>query len=582
MRIRSLVVFAAVTVAFMTVSCGKKEEPISDNVTAKRIEPTAVTGPAPESMKNRAQSAEQNAQGEPKTAGKEAKKKAKAQRGEQRSRRKAEKGAQRQKLVEEAALDAEKARENLPPMPTGPYTNVLLLTIDTLRADRMSCYGASRETTPNIDAIAKEGVVFENAFALRNSTWPSLATIMTSLYPIQHGVRHNGLRISNEPLTLAEYLSGHEYVCSAVYANATAQNWEGFHFRYPIDQEPVDGRATHTAVKWLNEHKGRKFFMWLHYLAPHQDYAPPDEFRKFVDPAYKGPIDGSKDSISNATLKRFEVTDADVQQVLNLYDGELLFIDNEVKKVIDVLKEQGIYDNTIIIISADHGEELNDHHGYYGHGASMYDGVLRVPLIVRFPGAVPAGVRENTLVQHLTIAPTICELLGLPIPEQFVGKSLVPLFKGEKVDYGPAIAEMKDEMLSIRTAEYKYISNPMNYKPRKLNEDRRQRAGVVLPKDARRRGADVEGEGNIDTTTVDPTLLEVPMKEQELYHVATDRLEQKEIAAEKPEVVEDLKKQLSVFQEKYNWKFGHEVDVRIQNEVDPQLKEELEAMGYVM
>ena len=584
-QLRLFALLLALVCAIAFASCGKKEETApKEEVKAKQIEPVAVTGPAPESMKKRAtgqsaQEPKEKADPEDKAKKKEEKKKLRGQQTEERKAKKEKKQAEREKKAQEAEKDAEEAMKNLPPKPEGDYKNILLITIDTFRAERMACYGAPRETTPTIDALAKEGMVFENAFAQRNSTWPSLATIMTSQYPIQHGVRNNGLKLGNEAFTLAEYLSQHGYVCAAVYANATAQNWEGFQFRFPCDHEPVDERATHNAVKWINDYKDYKFFMWLHYLAPHADYMPPAEFRKYVDASYSGPIDGSKQTVTNLTLNRYPKSDADVQQVLNLYDGELLYVDNEVKKVLDTLKAHGLYDKTLVIISADHGEELYDHHGYFGHGASVYDGVLQVPLIVRMPGVVPAGGRDATVVQHLTIAPTICEVAGLPIPESFAGKSLMPLFKGEKADYGPAIAEMRDEILSIRTADYKYIANPLNYKPRKLNEERRQSAG--LPSTKGSKGKDIEGEGEAPSD-VDPMLLDMQLKDEELYHVAADRREKSEIAKEKPEVVKDLKDKLVAFQEKYNWKFGHDVGERVQKEVDPELKEKLEAMGYVL
>jgi arylsulfatase A-like enzyme len=300
-----------------------------------------------------------------------------------------------------------------------------------------------------------------------------------------------------------------------------------------------------------------------------------------VDANYRGPVDGSKETVTNLTLKRFDVTDADVKHALDLYDGELLYVDNEIKKVIDTLKELGLYDKTLVLISADHGEELYAHHGYFGHGASVYDTVLHVPLIARLPGVVPAGKRESTLVQHLTIAPTICEVVGLPIPQVFEGKSLVPLFKGEKVDYGPCISELKDEILTIRTADYKYIANPLSYKPRKLNEERRQLAGLPSVK-GKKIGKDLEADADVDESKIPPELLQMEMKDEELYHVAEDRGEKTDIAKEKPDVVADLKNQLKAFQEKYNWKFGHEVDDRVQKEVDPELKQKLENMGYVL
>ena len=488
------------------------------------------------------------------------------------------------KQLEEAERDAEAALKNLPPPTDGVFTNFLLITIDTLRPDRMSCYGAPRETTPRMDEIAREGTVFEHAFAQRNSTWASLATIMTSLYPVQHGVRHNGLLLKNDHLTVAEVLQQQGYVCAAVYTNAVTQNWEGFQFRYPIFEDPVDHRATMAANKWLDAHGNRKFFMWLHYFAPHADYSPPPEFNKFTDPAYRGPIDGSKRSLSDAMLKRFEPSPDDLKQLVDLYDGELLYIDHEVGKVVDKLKALGIYDKTLVMISSDHGEELYEHDAYIGHDASVYDTALRVPLIARLPNVVPAGKMDSTLVQHTTIAPTMLELAGVPIPGDFVGKSLVPLFKGEPADFGSSIAEVRDQMLMIRTAQYKYIFNPGSVKLRKLNEGRLEQAGLDAKPAAVGGGAkdDVENMPAGETTAADEPNLYMRTKDQELYDITTDPGEKVDLSAEKPDVVEQLKKDLDTFKEKFHWKYGNAVEEQVQKEVDEDTKEQLRNMGYVL
>ena len=500
-----------------------------------------------------------------------------------RQRKAANKQQRLRKQLEQAERDAEDALKNMPATESGPFTNVLLVTIDTLRADRMSCYGAPRETSPRMDEIAREGTLFENAYAQRNSTWASLATIMTSLYPVQHGVRHNGLMLDNKYLTVAEILQQKGYVCVAVYANAVTQNWEGFQFRYPIFEDPVDHRATQAALKWLDAHGERKFFMWLHYFAPHADYSPPPEFNRFTDPAYQGPVDGSKRSLTDAMLKRFEPSPKDLEQLVGLYDGEIAFVDAEVGKVVDKLRALGIYDKTLTMISSDHGEELYEHDAYIGHDASPYDHALRVPLIVRLPNVVPAGKVDATLVQHLGIAPTILDIVGVPVPAEFVGKSLVPVFKGETVDYGASIAEIRDRMLMIRTPQYKYIFNPGSTKLRKLNEGRTQQAGLDGNPGAIDGAAptDVEAMPAGDTAGVESKLLYMQTKDQELYDVSADPGEKDELSAQKPEVVEQLKKELDAFQAKYEWKLGNAVEEQVQKEVDPETKEQLKNLGYV-
>lgn len=439
------------------------------------------------------------------------------------------------------------------------YTNVLLLTVDTLRADHLGCYGSTNPTSPHIDAVAKEGAVFEHAFAPKGSTWPSLASIQTGLFPVTHGVRYNGMTLSSEHDTLAEVLRPPGYTCAVFIANGGSQRWEGFDMKVILKDEPRDKAVSDAAIKWLEDNEGKKFYLWCHYMAPHGPYEPVKDFNTFTDKQYKGDFNGSYERLTRVFVRQEPISDADLAYVKGLYDGEVSFTDYQIGRVLDKVASLGILDDTLVIISADHGEELGDHHHYFHHQASLYEGVLHVPLIFKLPGKVPAGLRVATPVSLVDIAPTVCTLLGIEPLKTYEGVNLAPVFAGEKLERGPVFGEWGDKMLYIRNDEYKYIYNPEGFQPPVKRE--REAAN---PNQRRKRDYGL------------------PMKKHELYAIAKDPREQTEISEKSPETIGALEAALkSGYIDKFGWKYGNHAEEQLQQQLDPQTRQELEALGYV-
>jgi len=384
-----------------------------------------------------------------------------------------------------------------------PLPRFVLITIDTLRADRLHCYGYERETSPNIDRLASQGALFTNAQVPRSSTWPSLTTILTGKYPITHGVRKNGEQLSENHLYLSQLFEEIGYRTAGFTTNMIRAPYRGFDTleRFPDGkgtQAERDRMATDAAIDWLRENGDERFFLWVHYIDPHKPYAPEPAFDRFTDPdfVFEIPDDFDRPEKSGMKIHRdsneldeylqyamgrgIELSETQVAHVNALYDGEILAVDHEVGRLLDALDGLGLERDTLVILVSDHGEELNDHHGYFYHVASVYQGVLHVPLLVRLPGRIPPASRHDDVVEAVDIAPTAFDLLGLEDPgEGFQGESLGPLLLGEGTRSGDvAFAEWAEEIYLrtpegelrhpiyiVRRGKWKYIHNPDGVHP---------------------------------------------------------------------------------------------------------------------
>jgi arylsulfatase A-like enzyme len=319
--------------------------------------------------------------------------------------------------------------------------NVIVVGIDTLRPDHLGCYGYERETSPNIDAFAARGVLFENTASQAPWTAPSFATVFTSLYPSQHGSMdvHSKMRASVP--TLATLLKQRGYATGAII-NAPALKPEfglsrDFDF---YDMTPLDGRigdgTTRDALEWIDSQRGSPFFMFVHYFDPHLPYAPPPGYDDLFHPGYSGRISNPFDleGFSKARERLFEemkeLTADDWAEIIDLYDGEIVFADEAFGALIRGLSERGLTEDTVIILLSDHGEEFFEHGGFE-HGHSLYDELMRVPLIISLPGRVTEGARIRNQVRLLDITPTVFDLLGLEPEAHFEGVSLLPYLTGE-------------------------------------------------------------------------------------------------------------------------------------------------------
>ena len=330
--------------------------------------------------------------------------------------------------------------------------NVILISIDTTRADHLGCYGHPRIKTPNIDRLAAEGTLFEQCTAAAPVTLPSHTSMLTGTYPFVHKVRDNGtFRLHDDNLTVTEVLReagfatvaqvgafvlNHEFGLDQGFdtyrdVGFTAPGSAGQGSETEISAEQV----TDGAIELLRRVAGNRFFMFVHYFDPHQPYRAPERF---------------------------------AAQYINPYPAEIAYVDEQIGRLLDAANEAGVSDDTLVILTSDHGEGLGQHqeatHAYF-----VYDSTLAVPLIFRCPQRIPAGVRVGAQVRLIDIAPTILELLGLPALPDGQGVDLSPLILGQTDDLGlDAYAETFytkynmgfSQLRALRSGGWKYIHGP--------------------------------------------------------------------------------------------------------------------------
>lgn len=375
--------------------------------------------------------------------------------------------------------------------------NVLLITLDTTRADRIGCYGNDRIETPNLNGLASEGIVFENAFTPVASTLPSHCSIMTGMYPARHGVHDNGVyRLGEDVVTLAQRLQGAGYR-NAAFVSAfvldrqfgLARAFEVYDDRMEeplirggpgtIDPKLPEGQqrwqeqmasafqrransVTPPAIEWLRRTTEEPFFLWVHYFDPHASYDPPPPWGKRYDPDYQGPLDGSRETFTRVSLERGwkridDIPRAEIDHMIALYDGEISFMDAWIGRLFATLKEQGRWENTVVVVVSDHGESFGEHGKIWEHNSTIFDEVVRVPLILRLPARRHGGQRVPGLVRTLDIAPTILEIVGLPGLHGIDGRSLLPLVAGER-----EAAQPREILLQARR-ERQVIPSPLTW-----------------------------------------------------------------------------------------------------------------------
>lgn len=349
-------------------------------------------------------------------------------------------------------LQAASALASSRPISPGDYKgyNVLLVTLDTTRADRLPMYGYSGVETPSLTRFAADAFVFEDAISHIPLTLPSHTSIMTGLLPPQHGVRDNsGYFLDEKFKTLAEYFHEKGYQTSAFVSSFVLESrWklnQGFDFYYDyfnlaeyrdINPRDIQRRGEETeaeAAQWLISHKAKPFFCWVHFYDPHDPYDPPEPYKtRYSD---------------------------------RLYDGEIAYMDHVFGLLMKQLEDLGIKQKTLIVVTGDHGENLGEHNEKT-HAIFIYDSTQHVPLMISLPGR--SGHRCGPLVQHIDIAPTLLELYGMKPSSEMQGTSLIGLMNGspekEEAVYSESLySELHygwSGLRSITTANFKYIDAP--------------------------------------------------------------------------------------------------------------------------
>ncbi len=318
----------------------------------------------------------------------------------------------------------------------GPRPNVILYVVDTLRADHLGCYGYDRPTSPHIDALARQSVLFEDAQAQAPWTRPSVASLMTGLIPPRHGAVKLRSSLGTEMPTLAEILHGQGYATAAWVTNMNVSPRWGFgrgFDRYEYLEESDQSKemyqpagVVHAAsLQWLREIGDKPFFLYLHVSDVHGPYTPDEAHAARFERIDLRPKDDSIiRQLRALRLRRHGATPEQAQWLASLYDGEIAQLDDAFGDFIGKLRDSGVLDRAIFVFVADHGEEFLDHGGL-SHGKTLYQELLHIPLFIRFPQAAHGGRRVHEIVQHVDIFATLLDALGIAAPADIDGHSVL-------------------------------------------------------------------------------------------------------------------------------------------------------------
>jgi arylsulfatase A-like enzyme len=403
--------------------------------------------------------------------------------------------------------------------------NIVLITLDTTRADRMGFLASRAGLTPNLDALARQSVVFTRAYANVPLTTPSHATILTGTYPQFSGLIDLGSVLGSDLPYLPDILRRHGYATAAfvgsqvldpsgVGAPGFARGFDtydaNFHSRNPGEDryksvERRAGTVVERASAWLLQHSRKPFFLWVHLYDPHDPYDPPEPFKS--------------------------------KYVGRLYDGEIAYADSALSQLFNVLRSRALYANSVIVVAADHGEALGDH-GESTHGVFLYDETIHVPLVIRLPGQRSAGMRIDARVGLVDVAPTLLELAGISIPPAMQGAALL----GKTIQSG-------------------------NSGGKKEVPDRAMYAETDYPRRA-------FGWSALSSLRAGKYLY-IKAPRQELYDQSVDPDAKRNLISEQRAVSETMSSQLDQFREKTKSAVSPKTELR------PQQVEQLQALGYV-
>ncbi|MFN7955841.1 MAG: sulfatase [bacterium] len=332
-----------------------------------------------------------------------------------------------------------------------PRANVILLTIDTLRPDHLGAYGYAHPTSPHLDELARESVLFEDAVSSSAWTSPGLVSLLTGLFAVRHGVTGPAASVAPGTPTLATELAGRGYRVPNLVYLTSIPNYANLGFGPPLQEFFSDEGGPDELARWLEHGPEEPFFLWYHYRYVHLPYrAPESEVRAVwpsaaaTAPVSEGLAAVQRDVIVPRDSLAFALP-ADREAVTRLYDGEVHAMDAWLGDVLARLERRGLLDRSVLAISADHGEELFDH-GWVGHAsttlhATLFEELIRIPLLIRFPGGAHGGLRIAEPVRGVDLMPTLLDAVDVAAPTGLDGRSLLPLVRGETLPPAPAMLE---------------------------------------------------------------------------------------------------------------------------------------------
>ncbi len=432
--------------------------------------------------------------------------------------------------------------------------NVLLITVDTLRADHLGCYGAAT-ATPHVDRLAREGALFLNAASPMPSTRPAHFSLLTSLYPRQHGVLSNADSLAEGIVTLPQLFAAAGFRTAAFTGVKLLAPGSGAERGFVTFESPEKGHRIAEEVvpqarAWLRAHAGDgPFFLWLHVFDPHMPYAPPDRARiprpdelppglsEFSRPQIRSLLENSGGDLPPWLL----------EYALALYRAEVEYVDRQLGDLLATLDELSLTTDTLVAFTADHGECFGGGY-YFEHGRCLFDGAVRVPLILRYPPAIDPGVVSRQ-VELLDVAPTLLTLAGLPTPSPFAGRSLLAAGDDRPAFLQPP--SYSDQATQARAERLEYL---------------RSVAGEPV--------RDPEAGGHLALRTESWKYI-LTGAGGELYDLANDPQERTDLAGERPDVVRRFRPLLA------RWLKEHPPAPRTATEPDEELERTLRALGYL-
>jgi arylsulfatase A-like enzyme len=450
------------------------------------------------------------------------------------------------------------------------HPNVLLITIDALRADHLGCYGYSLETSPNIDRLAKSGVLFTDCTVQWPKTWPSMASMITGAYPKTTGIRIKRRSLPPSFNVMSEVFGEAGYTTGAVVANFNIGKKFGFdqgfdHFveswldmwKQKRGERPFKFRVgkiknytnatvvTDQAIGFLEGlQRNNPFFLWLHYMDPHGPYKPPKAYRTYFKGAHK------REPIALEVIPRYQLRKRKGEPITNIgfykaeYDREIRYLDDEIGRLLSQLDSLGFDSDTLIIFTADHGESLGDHDYYLEHGKLPYQPCAHIPLILVQKNVLPQGEKIKVPVGLIDVSATAVDLSGIRIPGSFEGMSLKNLILGEENAKAPDYVFMESGYhetgfhKTVRSGRWKLIHFLEVENPHTRNG-----------------------------------------QNFALYNIYEDPSELTNVASDHPEIVDRLKRTLEEWDSSGpRLKKGKEIDL---DSLDERSREMLRSLGYI-
>jgi arylsulfatase A-like enzyme len=392
--------------------------------------------------------------------------------------------------------------------------NLVIVLVDTLRADHLAAYGCERDVSPHVTRLAGKSLLFVNHYSHASRTGPSVASLLTGLHPPSHGVinplshREAKGTLREECTTLAEILAAAGYDCFGVIANFNVSARFGFgqgYSTYQFIRSTSAADVNQAVFQRLRARSARPFFLYLHYMEPHSPYEAPPPYRSlYVDPTYSGQFDGRQSQLYQAVAGKTTASQADASHLRALYDQEITYFDDEFGRLLDFLASENLAGETIIVFVADHGEEFLDH-GSFLHGYTLYEEQIHVPLFI-FDPRQPRPRRIESITRHVDVLPTLLTMLGVDYEGVVQGCDLIPQING-RPPVRPAPVYALTQLRSAKTVQMQSLLQ--------------------------------DGWKLIAT--------QLPAAGEQLFHLVEDPAEQKNLIESEPEVADSMRVRLAEF-----------------------------------